>query len=161
MSEWLSGSLRTPPPDVLQFVARALAVAVDDGAAATRRRLGPRSWFVLEEVVLRAEESPDGLLCCRLGARALANALGMSKDTAARALGVLIECGLAERRVDRDTDGRYRGARLLLHLPAGVRRVAASEGAGPRPDRHRVAAPAKARRRDRPSQLSLIGGDDG
>lgn len=133
------------------------AVAIGRGAEAIRRRLGPRTWFVFEELVLDA----DAQLHCILNAREIAQALGMSKDTAARALADLVDAGLVDRVVRRDDGGRYRGTRLIVQLPVGVQRITVSDYAGQGSDRRRTTASPKARRGRQPSQLSLIGGDDG
>ena len=60
-------------------------VSVGPDAGPIRRDLGPLAWIVLEELVLRADEGEDGELRSALGVRELARALGISKDTAARA----------------------------------------------------------------------------
>lgn len=135
----------------------SVAVAFDDSAVVIRRRLGPRTWFVFEELVLDA----DAQLTCRMGARELARALGISKDTAARAVAELVDAGLVERVVCRDAAGRYRGTRLVVHLPVGVRRVAVSDNGGHGSYRRRSTAAPKNPRRGQASQLSLIGGDGG
>lgn len=71
-------------------------------AAATvvRRALTPSTWLVLEEL---ARTAGDGGVATT-NVRQLAVDLGMSKDTAARALQRLVAAGLVERTEIRDMD---------------------------------------------------------
>jgi len=80
------------------------ALVVTPAADPWRRALLPSAWLVLEELAVGA--SDDGVLSTNV--RQLGVALGLSKDTVARALRVLIEAGLVERVDERDTcSGRF------------------------------------------------------
>jgi DNA-binding IclR family transcriptional regulator len=96
---------------------------------------------VLEEMALAASRGAGGLRS-PLGARQLAERLGINKDTAAKAIGRLVAAGLVERDESRSAgSGRFRAGGYLLRLPAGM------------------AASAPARRQQRAedvSQLSLL-----
>ena len=81
---------------------RALVVA--PAAGSWRRALVPSAWVVLEELAVAA--SNEGVLSTNV--RQLGAALGLSKDTAARALRTLIRVGLVERLDERDAgSGRF------------------------------------------------------
>ena len=68
-------------------------------ARVVRRVLAPSAWLVLEELA----HTVDGDGTATTNVRQLAAELGMSKDTAARALQRLIAAGLVERTENRDT----------------------------------------------------------
>ena len=93
-----------------------------------RRRLGWLGWAVLEEVALSAHPDGDGWSAA-VGVRAVAQNLGMTKDTAARALSVLVEAGLVERGRVRAIDGRIRSG-YRIRLPEGAAFVAVEDVAG-------------------------------
>jgi DNA-binding transcriptional ArsR family regulator len=83
------------------------ALVVTPAAAPWRRALTPSVWLVLEELAVGAPE--DGVLSTNV--RQLGVALGLSKDTVARALRVLIRVRLVERVDERDTcSGRFGAA---------------------------------------------------
>jgi DNA-binding transcriptional ArsR family regulator len=80
------------------------ALVVTPAACPWRRVLPPSAWLVLEELAIGASE--DGLLSTNV--RRLGASLGLSKDTVARALRVLIRAGLVERVDERDaSSGRF------------------------------------------------------
>jgi hypothetical protein len=82
-------------------------VVVTAEARAFRRAVGVTAWAVLEELVLDADVDECGALVARTNVRRLAAALGVSKDTAARALNQLARAGV----VTREASGRgERGA---------------------------------------------------
>lgn len=73
-------------------------------AGPLRRALVPSAWLVLEELAFAVDA--DGVTS--MSARRLATALGLSKDTTARALNKLIELDLVERVEHRDAmTGRF------------------------------------------------------
>lgn len=75
-------------------------------AAPVRRSLAPSAWVVPEEVALGA----DTRGVAATNSRRLAGDLGISKDTAARAMRCLIAAGLVERIERRDDSGGRFGA---------------------------------------------------
>jgi DNA-binding transcriptional ArsR family regulator len=80
------------------------ALVVTAAADPWRRALPPSAWLVLEELAIGA--SDDGVLSTNV--RRLGASLGLSKDTVARALRVLIRAGLVERVDERDArSGRF------------------------------------------------------
>jgi hypothetical protein len=84
-----------------------------------RRQLGPLPWAVLEELALNAQPDQHGWIA-PLGVRTIALAVGVTKDTAARAVTALRSAGLAMPDRHKTPDGRslpgYR-----LNLPEGIR----------------------------------------
>lgn len=91
-----------------------MRVTVTDDAHAFRRRVRPLAWTTFEELCLGAEIDADGRLRALVGVRELAARLGVNKDTAARAVGVLTQHGIVER-VTRPVCGY-----VIVALPAGV-----------------------------------------
>lgn len=85
---------------------------------AVRRRLGPLPWAVLEELALAARPREDSWLA-PLGVRAIGTALGVTKDTAARAVATLRSAGIVTQVRVRTSDGRSVPA-YLLQLPDGI-----------------------------------------
>jgi hypothetical protein len=61
------------------------ALVIGSSSIALRRRLGPTAWVVLEEMMLRSTVVGERRVV-RISVRTLAGALGMAKDTAARAV---------------------------------------------------------------------------
>lgn len=85
---------------------RLLVIEVDV-AASTRRAIGTTAWSVLEALAGRADTAPP-LVEVRCGCRELAEDLGLSKDTTARALRHLARHGLVRRMDHRgEENGRF------------------------------------------------------
>lgn len=82
---------------VVQTVVSSIGVSAD--SRALRRTVGTTAWAVLEDVVLDAEANEVGVLVAATNVRRLAMHLGVSKDTAARALTRLLDAGLVRRVV--------------------------------------------------------------
>ena len=110
-------------------------------ASAVRSRVGPTGWLILEAV---AAEAPVGESVVEMAAssRSLAEHVGTSKDSVARALRVLIDAGLVERADHRDElSGRFTSTSYVVDLTAaGIgfvdvssHAVAAPHGKAPRP----------------------------
>lgn len=114
-------------------------------AADLRRCLGPVAWCALESPL---ERSDDGRTSTS-SVRALAVHLGVAKNTAHRAIAVLVRAGLIEAAQTRGTDGRFQSGRYVLHLD-GLLDSPPSPVAARR--RHRVPSPSTT------SQLSLLSG---
>jgi hypothetical protein len=83
-----------------------------------RRQLGPLAWAALEHLAL-ASHRDHGAWAAPIGVRDLAAGLGVTKDTAARAVAVLAAAGLVARSRTQTHDGRHRSG-YQLHLPAGL-----------------------------------------
>ena len=122
---------------------RSIVVAFD--ASELRRDLGPTSWMVLEELLLRSTGPADACVAC-VSVRALAASLGLAKDTAGRAIRRLRENGLI-RVAQRRTDAGIFGTGIyLITVPECITLTAPTPAASqPRP---------RSIRRDS-SQLSL------
>lgn len=89
------------------------ALVVYPGSREIRRAVGALAWCCLEELSLGARHTTDGWIA-PIGVRAVGAALGVTKDTAARAIQALISTGLVARRGSRSS------AEYVLCLPAGV-----------------------------------------
>lgn len=85
-------SLGAPRPD-----AAAVAFIVSPAARTMRRQLGPAAWAALEDVLCDITVDASGRSTARTSARRVAAGLGVSKDTAARALARLVDAGLLVR----------------------------------------------------------------
>jgi len=73
-----------------------------------RRQLGPAAWAALEDVLSDVTIDESGRLTARTSARRVAVGLGVSKDTAARALARLVDAGLLVRHEGaRADDGTF------------------------------------------------------
>lgn len=113
-------------------------------AADLRRSLGPVAWCALESLL---DRSDDGRTSAS-SVRALAVDLGVAKNTAHRAIAVLVRAGIIEAAQTRGTDGRFQPGRYVLHLGDLLDSPAPPAAARMR---HRIAARAT-------SQLSLLSG---
>ena len=69
------------------------SVVVGAAASELRRALGPTSWMVLEELLIRSTGPADACVSS-VSVRSLAASLGLAKDTAGRAIRRLRNAGL-------------------------------------------------------------------
>jgi hypothetical protein len=97
----------------------ALVIARD--SLPWRRRLGPLAWTTLQHLALSSYRTDQGWAVA-VGVREIAAGVGVTKDTAARAVSVLVETGLVSRSRVRTPGGRRRSG-YLLHLPSPIRLV--------------------------------------
>lgn len=93
---------------------RSIVVAFE--ASALRRDLGPTSWMVLEELLLRST-GPVDACAARVSIRALAASLGLSKDTACRAIRRLRNPGLLTITQQRTVAGIFDTGTYLIAVP--------------------------------------------
>ncbi len=136
------------PPERRQLV-------IDLATAATvHAQLGPTGWLVLEAIASHASgDGPMVEVAC--STRSLAEAIGVSKDSVARALRSLTAVGIVERVDHRDDrSGRFSSTSYLVNLAAaGITVLAVSDTTASAPT-------ARASSRDRPTphgdQLSLL-----
>jgi len=98
------------------------AVVLDAGCGALRRRLGALPWVALEVLTARTVEA-EGERVAAIGVRGLAVELGVAKDTAARALGVLRAEGLIVLGQRRDGGGHFAEATYIVAASVAVRAV--------------------------------------
>ena len=122
------------------------AELIDDAVADLRRTLGPTAWFVLEELLWRADTA-SGQLRVRVPTRVLAAALGLNKDTVTRALGRLRTAGVLVRVRRDDVTGK---SGFVLCVPHSLHPSPA-----PLEPERRAARAGRARQR-RENQLSLL-----
>lgn len=85
---------------------------------AHRRKLGALAWAALEEMALSAVADDNGWYMVG-GVREIGASMGVTKDTAARAVAALASAGLVRRERLDDADSTRRSA-YRLHLPCGV-----------------------------------------
>jgi hypothetical protein len=91
-------------------------VSLGTAAPLARRTLGPTAWVVLEYLVGSAEDGVSGTVSHQ-SVRGIADALGLAKDTVARALHRLSDEGLATHVPNRAHDGRFGHSHYRLILP--------------------------------------------
>ena len=110
--------------------------------ALVRRTVGPTPWVVLEALAGRSAAS-EAVVEIESSTRDLAELLGLSKDTVARALRVLARAELV-RRVDRRSDrtGRFTATTYVVDL-AGAGVTVLGEGGLPDMATAEVAAPTR------------------
>ncbi len=89
-------------------------------------RLGTTAWAVLEDVALDAHLDDHGRLLAVTNVRRISLQLGISKDTAARALLRLADAGLIQRQSRRNETGEFAGSVYVVHLveSSGLARLA-------------------------------------
>jgi hypothetical protein len=94
--------------------AKRSVLVLDASSTKWRRKLGPLRWAVVEELAVGAELDEEGW-AARIGSRGVGERLGVTKETAARALSALAAVGLVERTTLRVGSGHTRsGYRLYL-----------------------------------------------
>jgi DNA-binding transcriptional ArsR family regulator len=102
-------------------------VVVGSAAAPLRSSLGPLPWCALECLVARATVNDSSPLA-DASVRSLAVELGVAKNTAHRALAVLLAAGLATAEHERRSDGTFGPGRYRLHVEPDVLSVSAGSG---------------------------------
>lgn len=121
------------------------SIVVGAASSELRRALGPTSWVVLEELLLRSHGTTDECVAC-VSVRSLAASLGLAKDTAARAIRRLRDAGLVTVAQQRTEAGIFDTGSYVIAIPNSVILIAPATAA-PQPR-------ARVGRRDS-SQLSL------
>lgn len=96
-------------------------LVVTRASCVLRRDLGPVAWSVLEVLVLEARVGTDGRLVAQLGARQLAKAVGVGKDTAARGLLLLRRREMVSIEEQRAGNGRFCGGRYAINLAVSLK----------------------------------------
>lgn len=118
-------------------------VVIDSSSEGARRELGAVAWSVLEALALSAAHE-QGVWSAVTNARDLARGLGIGKDRAAAALGVLRRAGLVVAHTNRETTtSRFAASRYEVRLP--VSGIDAPRGPSSQPVR---SAPSRSRKRD-------------
>jgi hypothetical protein len=103
-------------PEPVRQPEQASGVLVTAGARKLCRAVGATAWAVLCDVALDAEPDPEGRLAAATNVRRIADHLGISKDTAARALARLHHAGLVSRQSARHQSGRFVASRYVVRL---------------------------------------------
>lgn len=124
-------------------------------ANALRRQLGPTGWAVLEELLAHTDSTDDGNVAAA-SVRSLAAAVGLSKDTVARALGRLREAGIVTAEQSRASTGTFTAGTYRITVPSCITfsEPTATTDPASRPRRTPSRSPNA-------SQLSLIDLDPG
>jgi DNA-binding transcriptional ArsR family regulator len=125
---------------------RRVGVVFDARSAELRRALGASSWFVLEELLLQSEVRASERVA-EASVRSLARALGVTKDTVARAIGRLRAAGIVAADQARSTDGRFETTTYAIVPPIGITFIDIDESR----ERH----PVRTRSAPRDLQLAL------
>ena len=92
------------------------SVVVGAAASELRRALGPTSWMVLEELLLRST-GPAEACVAQVSVRALAASLGLSKDTVGRAIRRLRYAGLVTVAQQRTVAGIFDTGTYRIAVP--------------------------------------------
>lgn len=108
--------------------ASVRSVVVGAASSELRRALGPTSWVVLEELLLRSRATTDECVAC-VSVRALAASLGFAKDTAARAIRRLRDAGLVTVAQQRAEAGIFDTGSYVIAIPNGVTLIAPTPAA--------------------------------
>ena len=113
------------------------SVVVGAAASELRRALGPTSWVVLEEILVRSSGPADACVAC-VSVRALAGSLGLAKDTVGRAIRRLRYAGLVTVAQQRTVAGVFDTGTYVIAVPDCVSLTApplAAPQPRPRPTR--------------------------
>ena len=92
------------------------SVVVGAAASELRRTLGPTSWMVLEELLMRSTGPADACVA-RVSVRTLAASLGLAKDTVGRAIRRLRDAGLVTVVQQRTVAGIFDTGTYLIAVP--------------------------------------------
>ncbi len=115
------------------------SVVVGAAASELRRALGPTSWMVLEELLLRST-GPAEACVAQVSVRALAASLGLSKDTVGRAIRRLRYAGLVTVAQQRTDGGVFDAGIYRIAVPDCITVTAPTRSCRPpsaRVDHHR------------------------
>lgn len=99
------------------------SITLGPAAGSLRRSLGAQAWCALECLAARATTGSDGTIVAA-SVRAVAAELGVAKNTAHRALAVLVAAGLASQEQRRRADGTFEAGAYRLDLGEAITPVA-------------------------------------
>lgn len=125
-------------------------VLVGPGAASVRRTVGPTAWAALETLVDSSSVGAGGLVVTT-SVRELAAVLGVSKNTAHRAMRRLAAAGVVVAHQSRSLDGRFTRGTYLVVVPSDVLQPLNTEPVAPV-----MASRRTPRRRAATGQLDLL-----
>jgi DNA-binding MarR family transcriptional regulator len=103
-------------PEPVRQPEQASGVLVTAGARKLCRAVGATAWAVLCDIALDAEADAHGNLVAATNVRRIADHLGISKDTAARALARLGHAGLVGRQSAPRQNGRFMASVYVVRL---------------------------------------------
>lgn len=111
------------------------SIVVGPAAERVRREVGPVGWCVLELLVALPPADDDNQAAVVVGAsvRAIASRLGISKDTAQRAMSRLSAAGLLVQSQRRSDIGQYAAGTYRLSIPSTVLAIADARRAAETP----------------------------
>lgn len=132
----------TVAPGAAQAVTESGALVVSVGCREVRRRLGPMSWTVLEDLTLDAHPDGAGGFWARTSARRVAGHLGIEPGTAANALRRLRADGLLTLGREPGPAGRFGPS---VYRIATIPGLTIAEHPGPGVDTPRMVTPPPAR----------------
>jgi len=84
-----------------------------------RRALGPSAWLVFEEMLLRST-TERGERIAHVSVRSMAAALGVAKDTVARALNRLRDADLVSPAQLKNDRGLFEAGSYVIDVPEGL-----------------------------------------
>ena len=136
--------------------ATGWTLCIDPGSREWRRQLGVLAWAALEDLALSAHPSDQGWVA-PVGVRDIARGIGVTKDTAARAVHILSSARLVVFERVAGRDGRPRSG-YRLQLPDGIQvrprpkpdDTLVSKVGGGCPDREDKRFPDRQDKNDRP-----------
>jgi len=132
----------TVSPGAAPQVTQPGALMVSVGCRDLRRRLGPMTWTVLEDLALDARPSAGGEFWARTSARLIAGHLGIEPSTAAAALRRLRRDGLVTLSREPGPGGRFGPS---VYRIATIPGLTIAEQPGPGVDPPRMVTPQPAR----------------
>lgn len=121
-----------------------------------RRILGPTAWCALEVLVADAGTPTPGGRAVTASVRSVAASLGVSKNTAQRALTVLRGAGLIRIDRQRRINGRFDAGGYVLNVPFERLPRAATPTPDEKPDRPRPQQKVLTGPSEAAEQLSLL-----
>ena len=92
------------------------SAVVGAAASESRRALGPTSWMVMEELLMRSTGPADACIAS-VSVRTLAASLGLAKDTVCRAIRRLRDAGLVTVAQLRTVAGIFDTGTYLITVP--------------------------------------------
>lgn len=105
-----------------------VSLVVGAASLELRRALGPSAWLVFEEMLLRST-TERGERIAHVSVRSMALALGVAKDTVARALSRLRDAGLVSPAQPKNERGLFDAGSYVIDVPEGLA-LSASEPRG-------------------------------
>jgi DNA-binding transcriptional ArsR family regulator len=97
----------------------SISLVVGAASLELRRALGPSAWLVFEEMLLRST-TERGERIAHVSVRSMAAALGVAKDTVARALSRLRDAGLVTPAQSKSERGLFEAGSYVIDVPEGV-----------------------------------------